>query len=195
MSLRKHEKSLPYSVEIDGKTFKIREKCDYRVAMDAIKILQDNELNENDKLNVLMYVFYESPIAWKYRKKAMDALYEIVAKKDNYANDNYQDNENAKPKTSDFEYDFDMIVPPINKVLGYDIRNPDINTHWWTFLAALEMIDGECLYARVLNIRRKRAMGKTLEKSEKEFFAKNRNRVILPQTLTEEDKEFLEMDF
>jgi hypothetical protein len=38
--------NLPLSVEIDGKDYKIRNKCDYRMVLDVINALNDEELEK-----------------------------------------------------------------------------------------------------------------------------------------------------
>ena len=35
---------LPTTVEIDGEKYKIRNRCDYRIALDAIRALNDTAL-------------------------------------------------------------------------------------------------------------------------------------------------------
>ena len=40
--------TLPISVEINGEKFDIRNKCDYRVVLDVISALNDNELTEQE---------------------------------------------------------------------------------------------------------------------------------------------------
>lgn len=79
-----------------------------------------------------------------------------------------------------------MIIPEVNKVLGYEVRMPK-ETHWWTFMGAYMGI-GEGLFSNVLNIRQKKAKGKKLEKYEKEFESANKDLIRLPEHLREEDK-------
>ena len=47
--------------------------------------------------------------------------------------------------------------------------------HWWTFLGYFQSIDRDDLWGLVLTIRQKKAMGKKLEKYEKEFLVSNRD--------------------
>ena len=51
--------SLPIAVEIDGKEYAIRNKCDYRVVLDVIAVLKDNELNQEEKIKCSLFIFYE----------------------------------------------------------------------------------------------------------------------------------------
>ena len=50
---------LPIAVEIDGKEYAITNKCDYRMILDVICALNDNELNDEQKIRTALYIFYE----------------------------------------------------------------------------------------------------------------------------------------
>ena len=97
----------------------------------------------------------------------------------------------------DWSQDFQLIVAPINRVLGYEIRSKeyDSNTntggvHWWTFLSAYQEI-GDCLFAQVVRIREKKAKGKALDKSDRDFYRKNRDLVDIKVHYTEIEDELV----
>ena len=50
---------LPIAVEINGKQHPIRNKCDYRVVLDAVCALNDNELTDEEKVKCALFIFYE----------------------------------------------------------------------------------------------------------------------------------------
>ncbi len=88
-----------------------------------------------------------------------------------------------------------MIVPPINRIFGRDIRevpyNIETNTggvHWWTFLGAYNDL-GDCTFAQVVRIRDKKARGKTLDKDEREWSRRNADLVMLKEKLSKTDDE------
>ena len=93
------------------------------------------------------------------------------------------------PKTMDWEQDFNILVPEINKNLGYDIRTSSKETHWWTFLGAYMGI-GEGLFSSVIKIRHKKATGKKLEKYEQDFYKENKNLIDfqIKNNRTDEEK-------
>lgn len=87
-----------------------------------------------------------------------------------------------------------MILPPINRVFGQDIRgipyDAETNTggvHWWTFLGAYNDL-GDCTFAQVVRIRDKKARGKTLEKDEREWYRRNSNIVNMKRKLSQEEE-------
>lgn len=96
-----------------------------------------------------------------------------------------------------WESDFSLIAAPVNRVLGYEIRaveydveNNSGGVHWYTFLSAYMEI-GDCLFAQVINIREKKAKGKPLNKTDKEFYRKNRDMVDIKIHYTETEKDVL----
>ena len=174
---------LPVSVEINGEEHPIHDRCDYRVILNVIRALNAPDLTDEEKIRAALLNFYEYPNKITDVVEAVKAMYAIIGGGDG---ENTASNSN-KPKLMDWEHDFRYIVPPISRVLGYDIRDPDRYTHWMTFLGAYSEI-GECTFATVVSIRHKRAMGKKLEKWEHEFIREHRDMIELPQNLTAEEQ-------
>lgn len=180
---------LPTSVEIDGSKYKITNKCDYRMVLDVICALNDNELDDEQKVRTALYIFYEDIRPCQNIEKAIKEMYKIIS----YGEEDDGQSEN-KPPLMNWEHDFPQIAPPVSRVLGYDVRTPDRYTHWYTFLGGYMEI-GECTFQNVVSIRSKRAKGKKLEQWEQEFYRENKKMVDLPQNLTEEEQEWLDSDW
>lgn len=176
--------SLPYSVTIDGVEHKIRNRCDYRVVLDVIRVLNANDLDEEQKLQCALFIFYDDSRKIKNAREAVEQMYSVI-------NCGEQKDERPHPKVMDWEQDFPIVAPAVGKTLGYEVRDPDRYTHWWTFVGGYREIS-DSVFNTVLQIRSKRAKGKKLEKWEQEFFNENRNLVILKQTLTKEQLDFLQ---
>lgn len=180
--------SMPISVEIDGTEYKITNECDYRMVLDVICALNDNELSEEQKVKCALYIFYEDISNCSNMQKAIDEMLKIIS----YGDEKLENEK--KPRLMDWEHDFKIIVPPVNRVLGYDVRTIDKYTHWYTFLGAYMEI-GECTFSNVVSIRSKRAKGKKLEKNEQEFYRENKSMVDLPYRLTVDEQEWLDGDW
>ena len=58
--------SLPVSVEIDGKVYNISKKCDYRLVLDILEILSDNDFSEKSRNLYALQNFYALPNHTKY---------------------------------------------------------------------------------------------------------------------------------
>ena len=85
--------------------------------------------------------------------------------------------------------DFDIIIAPINRIAGCEVRALEY-LHWYSFLSFYQEI-GDCLFAQVVRIRDKKAHGKSLDKQDREFYRKNRDIIDLKTTYTESEKDVL----
>lgn len=179
---------LPIAVEINGKQHQIRNKCDYRVVLDVICALNDNELTDEEKIKCALFIFYEDVSQIDDFETAIKEMFRII----NGGEVEEQTNDN-KPRLMDWEHDFPVLVAPINRVLGYEVRSVDY-LHFYTFLSAYYEI-GECTFSTIVSIRSKRAKGKKLDKWELDYLREHRKMVELPQKLTSEEQELLDSEW
>jgi hypothetical protein len=168
---------LPTSVEVGGAERPIR--SDFRAALDCIQIVSDPELVDDDRTLLLLECFYDSwdeqigdeviEHGWMdidprdYQEAVDRALWFIGGGKEAARA--------RRPKLMDWEQDFPIIAAPVNRVLGFECREVPY-LHWWTFLAAYNEI-GDCLFANVVSIRKKKAQGKKLDKADQAFAREN----------------------
>ena len=181
--------SLPVSVEIDGKEYSIRNKCDYRVVLDVIVVLNDAELDVQNRIMCALLIFYEDLSGCTNFEEAAKKMMTIIN-----MGEEAEEEETSKPQLMDWNHDFPQIAPPISSVLGYSVRDANRYTHWFDFVGAYMEI-GECTFSNIISIRTKRIKGKKLETWEQEFYKENKKLVDLPQNLTEEEKDWLESDW
>ena len=190
---------LPISVEIDGTEYAIRNKCDYRVVLDVIKALNDEDLDMQYRIQCALFIFYGNDEldttekvlkAFKTKENTQKAINEMT-KIISLGEEKEQDD---KPPIMDWEHDFSHIAPPINRVLGYSVRDENNYTHFWDFIGAYQEI-GECSWANIVAVRSKLMKGKPLDKWEREFYNENRKFIDLPHKLTNEEQEWLDSDW
>ena len=191
--------NLPISVEIDGTEYPIRNKCDYRVVLDVIKALNDEDLDMQYRIHCALFIFYgndeldtKEKVLKAFRTKentqiAIDEMTKIIS----LGEEKEQDD---KPPIMDWEHDFNHIAPPISRVLGYSVRDAKNYTHYYDFIGAYQEI-GECSWESIVSIRSKRIKGKPLDKWEREFYNENRKLIDLPHKLTDEEQEWLDSDW
>lgn len=174
---------LPESVEIAGVSYSIR--TDYRAVLDICAALSDEELTDAEKAQVCLEIFYEEPdsIPAEDLQEALKMCFWFI-------NGGSEESPKSSKKLVDWEQDFHLIVAPINRVTGRDIRGVDY-LHWWSFLSAYYEI-GDCTFAQVVSIRQKLQKGKKLEKHEKEWYRQNRHLVDFKRKLTESEEKMLE---
>ena len=162
---------LPKTVEIDGKTYDIR--YDFRVILEILVMLNDPDLSNEDKAEALIDMFYCQPESVPNAKAAVDACFSFIDTESHRP-------QKKSPRLTDWKQDYEYIIAPVNRVLGYEARavryDVDTNTggvHWWTFLAAYMEIGSDCLFSQIVSIRDKQARGKKLEKHEREWLKRN----------------------
>lgn len=178
--------SLPTSLNLSGVDWQIR--TDFRCILGILTELNNPEYDNEEKwlivLDILYVDFDNMPYALysEAYNKALDFI-DMGTK---------EEDAKQKPRVMDWEQDASLIIPAVNRVLGKEIRAMTY-VHWWTFLSAYMEI-GECSYSHILNIRTKKAKGKTLEKWEQEYLRENKNIVELKHRITEEEKQELEQE-
>lgn len=180
---------LPTSIQIDGVDFAIR--YDFRAVLDVFEALNDPELEMWERVCAALQIFYiDFDNITDYNTAARECF--------KFINGGHEEESKKKqPKLVDWEQDFPYIVAPVNRILGTEIRSipydAETNTgglHWWTFLSAYIEI-GECFFAEVVRIREMKAHGKSLDKSDKEFYRKNRDVIDIRTHYTETENELV----
>ena len=126
---------LPKTVEIDGEELAIR--YDYRVILDIFEILNDPDFNDQERALAVLQIFYvEFDQLTDYDAAIQECFRFINGGREEIS-------KQKQPQLISWKHDFSMIVAPINRVLGYEVRakeyDPQTNTggvHWWTWLGA-----------------------------------------------------------
>lgn len=169
---------LPTALDVGGVRHEIR--SDYRAVLDILAALSDCELSDAEKLNILLTIFYiERP------DDVEDAVKQCFA----FINRFQPETPNAQPKLMDWDQDFAYIADAITLKAGHDIR-ADEYIHWWTFVGYYMNI-GDCFFAQVVSIRKKKAKGQKLDDTEHEFYSSNRAVIDLQIKTTPEEDEIL----
>lgn len=175
--------SLPTSVEVNGTEYAIQ--SDYRAVLDILTALSDADLSNQDKAEAALKIFYpdfEEMPASDYQE-ALNQCFRFI--------DRGQEPKEQKkqPVVMSWERDFNMIIAPINRIAGCEVRSLPY-LHWWTFVSYYMEI-GDCLFAQVVAIRDKKARGKPLDKQDREFYRRNRDLIDLKTTYTEAEQNLL----
>ena len=170
---------LPEIITINNTEYSIR--TDYRVILEIFIMLNDPELSDGDKAEALLRMFYvDRPTD---NKAAIQAFADFVEPRKRSGA--------RGPGLVDWENDFDLIVAPVNRILGTECRTLPY-LHWRSFLSAYLEIPSESLFSRVISIREKLRSGKKLEKWERNWYHRNRDLVDLPMKFSDSEKAILE---
>lgn len=180
---------LPKSVEISGQSFAVR--YDFRVILTIFEVLDDEELSDEERAYTALRLFFVDFDSIPDYDEAIKQLFWFIN------GGQYPDDKKKEPEIIDWAKDFQFIVSPVNRVLGKEIReseyDPDTNTggaHWFTFLSAYMEI-GDCFFAQVIRIRELKAKGKPLDKSDREFYRRNKDVVDIPKKVSKEEADTL----
>ncbi len=173
--------SLPDIVSINESVYKVR--TDFRVILEIFVMLDDPDLTDADKTEALFRMFYlERP---PDAEAAIQAFVSFVDPRGSS-----KSKKSGTQQIISWESDFDLMVAPINHILGAECRAmPEL--HWHTFLAAYLEIPPDSVFARVLRIREKLRTGKKLEKYERTWYKKNLDMVNLKPKYSSREKEIL----
>lgn len=172
---------LQTDVEINGKKYPINKNGDYRLILDIITVMNDEELSDRQKAEVSLNLFYNFHVPDDI-PSAIDEMLKFI-------NMGEKADENNEQPVMDWEQDFNLYIPPLNKALGIEVRA--VPLHWWSFLSGYMEIDGNSNFSNIIQIRKKLQKGKKLDESEKEFYRENRKIVDLKKKLSKTDKEWL----
>ena len=177
------EYTLPKTVFVGGREYSIR--SDYRAILDICEALTDPELSNEEKAEVMLYIFYPE-FADMPTKDWQEAAKQCIW----FINCGDEGDNRKRPKLMDWEQDFQYIAAPINRVVGQEIRSMPY-LHWWTFISAYYEI-GNCFFAQIVRIRSLRAKGKRLEKADQEFYRENKRLVDIKEKYSEAENTLLQ---
>ena len=173
---------LPKAACIGGRCFRIR--SDFREILDICAALNDPELTDQDRAEVAVKIFYPD---WDQITDMAAAVKCMLWFLDGGVD---RGDQRPQPKQMDWEQDFPMIIAPINRVAGQDVRALPY-MHWWTFIGYYMEI-GDCTFSTILDIRRKLRKHKKLEKWEREYYDENRELIDFKSAhLTDDEDEFI----
>jgi len=162
---------LPTSVTIGGREYEVR--SDFRAILDVMEVMADADLTDEERGGIALTIFYPDveTIPQEDLEDAAERLMWFVRGGDG------REPGGRRIRLMDWSQDFQLVVAPVNRVLGLECRAQPY-LHWWTFLNAYYEI-GDCLFAQVVAIRKKLKTGKKLDKQEREFYRDNHAMVDL----------------
>lgn len=160
--------TLPTSIEVNGREYKIREKGDYRMVLSCFGALNDIELSDYERVVAALIIFYEDFSTlddinrWEDVEEGTRKMYEFFN-----CNQPEIKQSHHNHNLIDWDADESLICSAINTVAQKEIR-AEKYMHWFTFFGYYMAI-GECALNSIITIRYKIAEGIKLEKHEQKF--------------------------
>ena len=167
---------LPETVCIGGREYGLH--TDFRVILQILQCLEEQELPEILRWRVALGLFYDSPVPPEHRTEAMEYLAQFLRCG--------QPEGRPGAKLLDWQQDAPAIIAGVNAAAGCEVRSlPQV--HWWTFLSWFHAMPPGQL-STVVAIRDKLRRGKQLEPWEKEFYRENKDTVDLKRPESDQDR-------
>lgn len=161
---------LPQFAMINGRKYEFN--SDYKSILEVMKPLNDPDLLDEEKIECACYLFYDD-----WDNVAVEDLRELIETMFLFIGGNkLEESKKQEKPLMDWEKDLSLIISPINKMVGHDIRLDSF--HWWTFLSYFMEI-GECTFNTYVGIRNKKNKGKKLETHEQEIYKNNMKAINL----------------
>ena len=170
---------LPTSLTVGGVEREIR--SDFRAVLDILIALNDPDLDGQTKNAVFIQIMYPG-----WAEIPPEDMQEALNEACKFIDHGQEDDGKKRPRLIDWEQDANLIIPAVNAVAHDEVRALPY-LHWWTFLGYFMEI-GDSTFSTVLNIRKKRAKCKKLEKWEETFYKENRKTVDLTVRRSQEDE-------
>lgn len=162
--------------------------ADFRNILKIIEILHDPDLLDAEKVILSLEYFYTDNTYETDTDLAITEMFDFIA----CGNTSKKSNSNEPDKPLyDWEKDFNIIIAPINRVLGCDVRGMKF-LHWWTFMSAFMEI-GECTFSTYVHIRKKLQRNIKLEKYEEKIYKEHRDEIILPKKYDKTTQELMDL--
>lgn len=180
--------ALPETLTVGGVEYPIR--TDYRNVLQVLEAFQDQELTQEEKWIVAIYLMFEDfssdDDVMQAAQNGFD-LGEAMKQISWFISAGQPEKQVLEQPTYNWTQDEQMIFSAVNKVAGRETRELDY-LHWWTFLGYFNEV-GEGTFSFIVGIRNKLNKGKKLEKHEKEFLSHNKELVLMKKPLTKEEQE------
>lgn len=161
--------NLPTTIDISGVEYRLRDNGDFRNILNAFVVLNDEELDKQEKILTALVIFYDVDSVEDVLE--MPDVEEAAHKMFEFFNAGRKEHSGPDRKLIDWAEDSAMIVSAVNNVANKEIR-AEKYLHWWTFISYY-MAVGESTLATVVSIRDKILRGKSLEKWERQFKSEN----------------------
>lgn len=172
---------LPYSLTVGGIEYPIN--ADFRDAFDSFEAINAKELSPLNKRLAVLEIIYGDNIPPDMDEAMRQAAWFLdgggVAK-----------NAKPQPKTMDYEKDAPLIFSAVNRIAGREVRDPNVECHWWTFLGYCNEISPDSPISHIVGIRNKLATGAKFEKHEQKYYNENKQQIDLTPKDSGNDDEF-----
>ena len=169
---------------------KLKIRTDFRETIKFELLMQDKTINENDKIKIILNLYYYNPHEIEDKKKAIDDILWFYkgGKKDKKINvDNENNDYNKQKQIYSYEFDAEYIYSAFMEQYKIDLNSIKY-LHWWKFKALFLSLNEEVLFSKIMKYRAMN-INTIKDKDMKKFYKKMKKIYALPDMRTEEEKE------
>ena len=152
---------------------------DFRVCILFELLMQDKDLNESQKLNLAINLFYSEPVY--HNKKAIENMIWF-----------YSCGRNLKHESSNkviysFEYDAEYIFSAFLAQYNIDLNSIEY-MHWWKFRSLFNGLNEDHIFTKIMGYRSIN-LAEIKDKEMRKYYRNLQFKYRLPDNRTEEEKE------
>ena len=173
---------LPTSVEIDNEQYEIN--SDFRTAIIFEMLMQDDEVNEYDKIFTALELFY--PVIPTNLQEAIDKIMWFYAGEVNNVNNSVGKGVTKSEQQYNYEYDADYIFAAFLDQYGIDLNEIEY-IHWWKFKALFKNLKEDNLIVKIMQYR-SIDLRKIKDKEEQKRYKELKELYKIPISKTEVEK-------
>lgn len=169
---------------------KLKIRTDFRETIKFELLMQDKTINENDKIKMVLNLYYYNPHEIEDKKKAIEDILWFYkgGKQDKKRNVDDEKDDNSKQKQIySYEFDAEYIYSAFMEQYKIDLNSIKY-LHWWKFKALFLSLNEEVLFSKIMGYRAMN-INSIKDKEMKKFYKKMKKIYALPDMRTEEEKE------
>ena len=168
---------------------RLKIRTDFRESIKFELLMQDNKLNEEEKVKLALNLYYNLNDITDIKKAVEDIIWFYKGGKKEIENvDKEVKKSNSKEKQIySYEFDAEYIYSAFMEQYNIDLNSIKY-LHWWKFKALFNSLNENVLFSKIMGYRAM-DLSKIKDKSMKKQYKKLQELYKLPDMRTEEEKE------
>ena len=168
---------------------RLKIRTDFRESIKFELLMQDNKLNEEEKVELALNLYYNLNDITDIKKAVEDIIWFYKGGKKEIENvDKEVKKSNSKEKQIySYEFDAEYIYSAFMEQYNIDLNSIKY-LHWWKFKALFNSLNENVLFSKIMGYRAM-DLSKIKDKSMKKQYKKLQELYKLPDMRTEQEKE------
>ena len=168
---------------------RLKIRTDFRESIKFELLMQDNKLNEEEKVKLALNLYYNLNDITDIKKAVEDIIWFYKGGKKEIENvDKEVKKSNSKDKQIySYEFDAEYIYSAFMEQYNIDLNSIKY-LHWWKFKALFNCLNENVLFSKIMGYRAM-DLSKIKDKSMKKQYKKLQELYKLPDMRTEQEKE------